>query len=70
MMEIEEYTHERMLHMPKPTTAEQVLRAIYEAHADAFSDSRRLSELFAEYSGGQMKPQQNQLDIFLKPSWI
>lgn len=52
--------------MPKPTTAEQVLKAIYEAHADAFADARRLSALFSDYSGGQLKAQQNQLDIFLK----
>lgn len=52
--------------MFKPMTAEQVLKAIYEAHADAFSDSRRLSALFADYSGGRLKAQQNQLDIFLK----
>ena len=52
--------------MPKQITAEQVLKAIYEVRADAFSDSRRLSALFADYSGGRLKAQQNQLDIFLK----
>ena len=52
--------------MPKQMTAEQVLKVIYEVRADAFADSRRLSALFADYSGGRLKAQQNQLDIFLK----
>ena len=45
---------------------ETVLKEIYEAYPDAFADGRRLSGLFADFSGGQLRAQKNQLDIFLK----
>ena len=47
-------------------STESVLKEIYEAYPDAFADGRRLSGLFADFSGGQLRAQKNQLDIFLK----
>ena len=47
-------------------STETVLKEIYEAYPDAFADGRRLSGLFADFSGGQLRAQKNQLDIFLK----
>ena len=47
-------------------STESVLKEIYEAFPDAFADGRRLSGLFADFSGGQLRAQKNQLDIFLK----
>ena len=50
----------------KKKSTETVLKEIYEAYPDAFADGRRLSGLFADFSGGQLRAQKNQLDIFLK----
>ena len=50
----------------KKKSTESVLKEIYEAYPDAFADGRRLSGLFADFSGGQLRAQKNQLDIFLK----
>lgn len=50
-------------HVP---TTEDILRKIQMDYPGAMRDSRQLLSLFADYSRGQMKPQQNQLDIFLK----
>lgn len=50
----------------KKKSMETVLKEIYEAYPDAFADGRRLSGLFADFSGGQLRAQKNQLDIFLK----
>ena len=47
-------------------STESVLKEIYEAYPDAFADGQRLSGLFADFSGGQLRAQKNQLDIFLK----
>ena len=47
-------------------STESVLKEIYEVYPDAFADGRRLSGLFADFSGGQLRAQKNQLDIFLK----
>ena len=52
--------------MFKKKSTESVLKEIYEAYPDAFADGRRLSGLFADFSGGQLRAQKNQLDIFLK----
>ena len=52
--------------MFKKKSMETVLQEIYEAYPDAFADGRRLSGLFADFSGGQLRAQKNQLDIFLK----
>lgn len=52
--------------MPKKATMEKVLKDIYAAYPDAFGERQRLSGLFADLSGGQLKAQKNQLDIFLK----
>ena len=52
--------------MFKKKSMETVLKEIYEAYPDAFADGRRLSGLFADFSGGQLRAQKNQLDIFLK----
>ena len=52
--------------MPKKPTMEKVLQDIYAAYPDAFGERQRLSGLFADFSGGQLKAQKNQLDIFLK----
>ena len=52
--------------MFKKKSTETVLKEIYEAYPDAFADGRRLSGLFADFSGGQLRAQKNQLDIFLK----
>ena len=52
--------------MFKKKSTELVLKEIYEAYPDAFADGRRLSGLFADFSGGQLRAQKNQLDIFLK----
>ena len=52
--------------MFKKKSMETVLQEIYEAYPDAFVDGRRLSGLFADFSGGQLRAQKNQLDIFLK----
>ena len=52
--------------MFKKKSMESVLKEIYEAYPDAFADGRRLSGLFADFSGGQLRAQKNQLDIFLK----
>ena len=52
--------------MPKKATMEKVLQDIYAAYPDAFGERQRLSGLFADLSGGQLKAQKNQLDIFLK----
>lgn len=45
---------------------EEVLRIIKEKQEDALQDRQRLLALFADLSKGQMKAQQNQLEIFLK----
>ena len=50
----------------KNKSMETVLKEIYEAYPDAFADGQRLSGLFADFSGGQLRAQKNQLDIFLK----
>ena len=50
----------------KKKSTETVLKEIYEAYPDAFADGQRLSGLFADFSGGQLRAQKNQLDIFLK----
>ena len=47
-------------------STESVLKEIYEAYPDAFADGRRLSGLFADFSGGQLRAQKKQLDIFLE----
>ena len=47
-------------------STESVLKEIYEVYPDAFADGQRLSGLFADFSGGQLRAQKNQLDIFLK----
>ena|GEM_PF-1654661 len=47
-------------------STETVLKEIYEAYPDAFADGRRLSGLFADFSGGQLRAQKKQLDIFLE----
>ena len=52
--------------MFKKKSTESVLKEIYEAYPDAFADGQRLSGLFADFSGGQLRAQKNQLDIFLK----
>ena len=52
--------------MFKKKSMETVLKEIYEAYPDAFADGQRLSGLFADFSGGQLRAQKNQLDIFLK----
>ena len=52
--------------MFKKKSMESVLKEIYEAYPDAFADGQRLSGLFADFSGGQLRAQKNQLDIFLK----
>lgn len=52
--------------MQKKATMEKVLKDIYAAYPDAFGERQRLSGLFADFSGGQLKAQKNQLDIFLK----
>ena len=52
--------------MFKKKSMESVLKEIYEAYPDAFADGQRLSGLFADFSGGQLRAQKNQLDVFLK----
>lgn len=48
-------------------TMEQILTKIKQDHGEAvFGNGEQLLNLFADYSKGKMKPQQNQLDIFLK----
>ena len=43
--------------MPKKATMEKVLKDIYAAYPDAFGERQRLSGLFADLSGGQLKAQ-------------
>ena len=52
--------------MFKKKSMETVLKEIYEAYPDAFADGQRLSGLFADFSGGQLRAQKKQLDIFLE----
>lgn len=52
--------------MPQAMTAEQVLREIYQTHPEVFGDGARLAAFFSDYSRGKLRPQQNQLEIFLK----
>lgn len=48
-------------------TMEQIFNKIKQDRGDAvFGSGERLLGLFADYTKGKMKPQQNQLDIFLK----
>lgn len=48
-------------------TMEQILTKIKQDHGEAvLSNGELLLNLFADYSKGKIKPQQNQLDIFLK----
>lgn len=48
-------------------TMEQIFEKIKQDHGEAvFGNVEQLLNLFADYSKGKMKPQQNQLDIFLK----
>lgn len=48
-------------------TMEQILAIIKQEHGEAvFGNGEQLLNLFADYSKGQMKPQQNQLRIFLE----
>lgn len=48
-------------------TMEQILEEIKQDHGKAvFGNGEQLLNIFADYSKGKMKPQQNQLDIFLK----
>lgn len=48
-------------------TMEQILWKIKQDHGEAvFGNGKQLLNLFADYSKGKMKPQQNQLDTFLK----
>ena len=52
--------------MFKKKSMETVLKEIYEAYPDAFADGQRLSGLIADFSGGQLRAQKKQLDIFLE----
>ena len=52
--------------MFKKKSMEMVLKEIYEAYPDAFADGRRLSGLFADFSGGQLRAEKKQLEIFLE----
>lgn len=48
-------------------TMEQIFEEIKQDHGEAvFCNGELLLNLFADYSKGKIKPQQNQLDIFLK----
>lgn len=47
-------------------STEEILRTIKESQEDALWDHRRLLALFADFSRGKLKAQQNQLRIFLE----
>lgn len=47
-------------------TAEEILRIIQKRKPEALYDEKCLLALFMDYSRGQLKAQQNHLDIFLK----
>ena len=52
--------------MPQVMSAEQILREIYQSRPEVFEDGARLVAFFSDYSRGKLRPQQNQLEIFLK----